>query len=71
MPVDVIPDIEFMSARDTALMSPGESHGVEVLVDVELQHLRQLEIGAVEVKIVSEAVQVRNDLVIAVGHALR
>ena len=69
--VNIVPDVELVTVPDVALMTPGESHPVEVLIDIELQILGKLEAGSVEFNVIGKVMEVRNNLVIRVRHALR
>jgi hypothetical protein len=39
--MNIVPDVELIAASDTALITPGEAHSIEVLIDIEFQYLRE------------------------------
>src|SRR5258707_312302 len=67
----VVPNVPFVSARDAAFVAPDETHTTEELIDVKLQGLREPEVISIEIDVVSEVVECRNQRLIGVRHALR
>src|SRR5580692_6118962 len=71
MLVDVVPDVPFVAAGNTAFMAPDEAQIIEELVHVELNRLGEPKVGSVEPHVVSEVVERGNQRVIVVRQALR
>lgn len=69
--IDIVPNVPFMAAGNPTLLSPNEAHASEVLIDVELDNLRILEVRTVEIDVVREVVQARNQSVRSIWQALR
>ncbi len=69
--IEVVPDIPFVAAGDAALMSPDEAEIVEELIDIKLHRLGKVQVGAVEINVISEVVVSGNESLIGIGHALR
>jgi hypothetical protein len=44
--VQIVPNVPLVPPRDPALSSPDEAHAVEILINIELECLRQLEVPA-------------------------
>lgn len=66
----VVPNMPLMSASDSALVSPDKRLTVNKLIDVELEGLRDTQIGRKEVNVVGEIVDVRNDGVVGIRKTL-
>ena len=67
----IVPDVPLVAPSDPAFMSPNVGVAVNELVDIELQRLRDAEIFDVKIDIVGEVVEVGDDRMVGVGHALR
>src|SRR5215472_2012762 len=67
----VIPDVPFMTAGDPALMAPDERLAADELIDIELEGLRDTQIGTIEINLVGEVVDIRNDRAIRIRQPLR
>jgi len=68
--IGVIPDIPFVAACDAALSAPYLTDAILIHVDVKFQNLRDSGIRYIEVGIISEVVQGRNQCSIGVGQIL-
>jgi hypothetical protein len=62
--IDVVPDIPFVAAGDSALLSPDKTQAVEKLIEIKFQRLRAIKLAAKKVDIVGEVVKGRNDGVV-------
>src|ERR1051326_329587 len=67
----IIEDVPLISVSDAALMAKDETHAVEELIDIKLQPFGGSEIIAIEIHVIGEIVQSRNQAMIAVECALR
>src|SRR5216684_6382097 len=56
----VVPNVPFVSAGYAAFVAKDEAHTIEKLINVELQGLRKAQIVSVEVHVVSEVLERRN-----------
>src|ERR1700740_139104 len=67
----IIPNVPLVPARNTALVSPDESHVAEELVDVKLQGLGRPEVISVKINVVGKVMQPGDNRLIVIRHALR
>ena len=62
--INVVPGVPFMTAGNTALMSPNERLAIEKLIDIEFQGLGDFQVGAVEVDVIRKIMEVGDRLFI-------
>ena len=63
----IVPDIPVSVAKIVALSAPYHPYAVHVHADVELQHLRDRDVRHIEVYVVNEVIQGRQERVIGIS----
>ena len=67
----IVPDVPLIATGDPAFVPPNVGLATDELVDIELQCLRDAGIFNIKINIVGEVVEVGDDRLVGVGHALR
>ena len=68
--VDVVPNIPFITARNSAFMSPDERLTIHELVDIKFKRLGDARILHIEIYFVGEAVKIGKDRLAGIGQVL-
>src|SRR6266404_2401610 len=67
----VVPNVPFVSARDSAFVPPNIRFAIHKLIDIELKRLRGADVIAKKIYVIDKVVRLGVDAIVAVRHPSR